>query len=91
MRSMRHIWLHPHKRIGKVLFCLGKAFYWSGNILIAVGALVIGSASTLTRFGMGEYLYIGELIAATLMFAGFRLAGAPAPARAPAPAPAQSS
>lgn len=63
----------------------------TGNILIAVGALVIGSASTLTRFGMGEYLYIGELIAATLMFAGFRLAGAPAPARAPAPAPAQSS
>ncbi|HET9495341.1 MAG TPA: hypothetical protein VFR15_14015, partial [Chloroflexia bacterium] len=63
----------------------------TGNILIAVGALVIGSASTLTRFGMGEYLYIGELIAATLMFAGFRLAGAPAPARAPAPAAAQSS
>jgi hypothetical protein len=55
-----------------------------GNVLIAVGALVIGSASTLTRFGLGEYLYLGELIAATLMFAGFRMAAAPAPVRNPA-------
>jgi hypothetical protein len=62
-----------------------------GNILIALGALLIGSASTLTRFGIGEFLYVGELLAATLMFAGFRMAGAPAPARATAPAPAQSS
>jgi hypothetical protein len=62
-----------------------------GNILIALGALLIGSASTLTRFGIGEFLYIGELLAATLMFAGFRMAGAPAPARATAPAPAQTS
>jgi hypothetical protein len=62
-----------------------------GNILIALGALLIGSASTLTRFGIGEFLYVGELLAATLMFAGFRMAGAPAPARATAPAPAQTS
>lgn len=50
-----------------------------GNVLIAVGALAIGSASTLTRFGIGEYLYMGELLAATLMYIGFRQAGAPAP------------
>lgn len=62
-----------------------------GNILIAFGALAIGSASTLTRFGMGEYLYVGELLAAGLMFAGFRMAAAPAPARATAPATAQTS
>jgi hypothetical protein len=55
-----------------------------GNVLIALGALLIGSASTLTRFGMGELLYVGELMAAILMFAGFRLAAAPAPAPAPA-------
>ena len=50
-----------------------------GNILIAFGAIVIGSASTLTRLGIGEYLYVGELIAATTMFAGFLLATRPAP------------
>jgi hypothetical protein len=55
-----------------------------GNVLIALGALAIGSASTLTRFGMGEFLYIGELMAAILMYAGFRMAAAPAPALNPA-------
>ncbi len=49
-----------------------------GNVLIAVGALVIASASTLTRAGYGSLLFIGELIAAILMFAGFQLAGRPA-------------
>jgi uncharacterized membrane protein HdeD (DUF308 family) len=42
-----------------------------GNILIAAGALSIASASTLTRLGLGEFLYVGELIAAVIMFAGF--------------------
>lgn len=50
-----------------------------GNILIAAGALSIGLASTLTRLGVGAYLYLGELIAALLMYAGFVMAGAPAP------------
>jgi len=49
------------------------------NVLIAAGALAIGSASTLTRLGSGEYLYLGELIAALLMFIGFRLAAKPQP------------
>lgn len=49
-----------------------------GNVLIALGALAIGSASTLTRFGIGSYLYLGELIAAIAMYAGFVLASQPA-------------
>ena len=49
------------------------------NVLIAVGALAIGFASTLTRLGYGEYLYLGELISAILMFIGFRLAARPQP------------
>lgn len=49
------------------------------NVLIAAGALAIGSASTLTRLGYGEYLYLGELISAVMMFAGFRLAAKPQP------------
>ena len=49
-----------------------------GNVLIAAGALSIGLASTATRLGYGQYLYLGELVAAALMFAGFRVASAPA-------------
>ena len=49
-----------------------------GNGLIAAGALSIGLASTATRLGYGQYLYLGELIATALMYAGFRAAAAPA-------------
>jgi uncharacterized membrane protein HdeD (DUF308 family) len=49
------------------------------NVLIAAGALAIGFASTLTRLGIGEYLYVGELLSAILMYAGFQLAAKPQP------------
>jgi hypothetical protein len=64
-----------------------------GNILIAAGALSIGFASTLTRLGNGQFLYLGELTAAILMFAGFLTAGRPQPQKEPAPqkAPASAS
>lgn len=52
-----------------------------GNVLIAVGALTIASASTLTRLGFGSVLYLGELLAAILMFTGFLVAAAPRTAR----------
>jgi hypothetical protein len=50
-----------------------------GNVLIAAGALSIGFASTLTRLGYGQLLYLGELIAAILMFSGFLMAAKPQP------------
>lgn len=59
-----------------------------GNVLIAAGALLIGFASTLTRLGYGEYLYLGELFSAILMFAGFRFAARPQPDEAAQPVPA---
>ena len=49
-----------------------------GNVLIAAGALTIAMASTLTRLGVGAYLYLGELVAAGLMYAGFLMATRPA-------------
>lgn len=52
-----------------------------GNVLIALGVLVVASASTLTRFGIEQYLYLGELVAATLMFAGFLVASRRQPER----------
>jgi hypothetical protein len=54
-----------------------------GNVLIAAGALSIGSASTLTRLGYGQLLYLGELVAALLMFAGFITAAKPQPNEGP--------
>lgn len=54
-----------------------------GNVLIAAGALFIGSASTLTRLGYGQFLYLGELVSAVLMFTGFRFAARPQPEEAP--------
>ncbi len=50
-----------------------------GNVLIAAGALLIGFASTLTRLGYGQFLYIAELLSAIIMFAGFLVASRPQP------------
>ncbi len=55
-----------------------------GNILIAAGALSLAAASTLVRLGLADVLYLAELVAAVVMFAGFVLATV----RVPAPAPA---
>jgi hypothetical protein len=54
-----------------------------GNALIAAGALLIGFASTLTRLGYGQFLYIAELLSAVTMFAGFRVAARPQAEAAP--------
>lgn len=63
-----------------------------GNVLIAAGALAIASASTLTRLGYGSVLYLGELLAAVLMFSGFLMAAAPrTSAEAPESSPATAS
>ncbi len=59
-----------------------------GNVLIAAGALSIGLASTATRLGVGSYLYLGELIAAVLMFSGFLVAARPQPSEEAGPATA---
>lgn len=42
-----------------------------GNILIAVGALAPAVSGTLSRVGLTEFLYLGELLGAILMFVGF--------------------
>lgn len=62
-----------------------------GNVLIAAGALTIASASTFTRLGYGQVLYLGELLAAILMFAGFLVAAAPLPGPAIDESPAATS
>jgi hypothetical protein len=56
-----------------------------GNVLIAIGALSVASASELTHLGYGQFLYVGELIAAILMFFGFLTAARPQPEEAAKP------
>ncbi len=61
-----------------------------GNILIAVGALFPAGAGTLIRVGLGDWLYISELLGAAIMFFGFWLATQPQPAERPARAAARA-
>lgn len=63
----------------------------AGNLLIAMGTLSLAFASTLVRLGIGDYLYVGEFTAATLMFAGFVLATARVPVMREAPTEAKAS
>jgi hypothetical protein len=60
-----------------------------GNILIAAGALAPAVSGTLSRVGLTEYLYLGELLGAILMFIGFLQATMEVtePGRHPAEAP----
>jgi hypothetical protein len=51
-----------------------------GNVLIAAGALLPASAGTFIRLGLGDWLYVSELLGAALMFLGFWFATQPQPA-----------
>jgi hypothetical protein len=60
------------------------------NILIAVGALIVGTASSVTRvFHVYEVFYVGQAIGVLVMFGGF-LAAQRVPRRAPNLNPAPS-
>ncbi|MGH2398203.1 MAG: hypothetical protein ACRDF6_00025 [bacterium] len=60
-----------------------------GNVLIAAGAMLIASTSAMVRLGLADYLYLGQVLAAGLMFSGFLLASARASIPSPA-APAEA-
>src|SRR6185436_3969553 len=61
-----------------------------GNLFIALGGLIPAGAGTLIKLGLGDWLYLSELLGAAIMFAGFWLATQPQPVdqeeRAPAAA-----
>jgi len=77
--------LTPFFNIYGTLFLVGGALYsawifWRkrvmrhrviGNVLIAAGAMLVAASGTSSRFGSSEWLYLGELAAAMLMFIGF--------------------
>lgn len=71
------------------VFWRQRILFWRmvGCVLIAAGALAPALGGTLSRFGLTEYLYLGEFLGATIMFVGFLLTirrAAPAPQAAPA-------
>ena len=57
-----------------------------GNVIIAAGALLPASAGTFIRLGLGDWLYVSELLGAALMFLGFWFATQLQPADRPATA-----
>ena len=83
--------LTPFFNLYGVIFLVGGAVYsaWIffrkrillhrtlGNILIAIGAILPGLGGTFSRFGIPGALYIGELIGAIFLFAGFVRATTP--------------
>lgn len=54
-----------------------------GNVLLAAGALSPAMGGVLVTRGLGDYLFISELLGAIIMFIGFRLATSQQPAIAP--------
>jgi hypothetical protein len=41
------------------------------TVFIAAGSLIVAGAGSLETFGHGEYLYAGEIVGITVIFAGF--------------------
>lgn len=56
-----------------------------GNVLIAAGALSPALGGVLVTRGLGDYLFISELLGAIIMFIGFRLATTQQPVPVAAP------
>jgi hypothetical protein len=61
-----------------------------GNIVIAAGAMFPASAGTFISLGLGDWLYLSELLGAAVMFLGFWLATQPKPVGRERTAPAQA-
>lgn len=59
-----------------------------GNVLIAAGALMPASAGSLIKAGLGDWLYVSELLGAAIMFVGFLVATASQPPVRKVPEPA---
>lgn len=63
-----------------------------GNVFIAIGGLSPAIGGTLAARGLGDVLFVSELLGAVLLFIGFRLATAQQPVETPpAPTPVPTS
>jgi hypothetical protein len=69
--------------LGGSLYSIVRRQRVRANVWIAVGATIVALATGLSRAGDYSFVYAGELVGIAVMFAGFKLTGAPrkAPAR----------
>lgn len=57
--------------IGGAIYSAIRRRYPVANILIAIGALILASGGTITRFGRYEYQSIGQAVGIIVIFIGF--------------------
>jgi hypothetical protein len=77
--------------VGGSLLSIARRQRIRANVWIAAGALIIASATGLSRTGDTSLVYLGELVGIAVMFCGFTLTAPsrkPRPASEPAPRPA---
>jgi hypothetical protein len=72
--------------IGGALYSILRRRRVRANFWIGAGALVVALATGLSRTGDYSFVYVGQLIGISAMFAGFRFVGA-GPRKKPAAAP----
>jgi hypothetical protein len=70
--------------VGGSLYAVLRRRRVRANVWIASGAIVVALATGMSRAGDYSFVYVGELVGISIMFAGFRFSGAPR--REPAPA-----
>jgi hypothetical protein len=63
--------------VGGSLYSIVRRQRMRANFWIATGALVVALATGLSRAGDYSFVYAGELVGIAVMFAGFKLTGAP--------------
>jgi len=69
--------------VGGSLYSVLRRRRVRANVWIGLGAIVIALATGMSRAGDYSFVYVGELVGISIMFAGFRFTGA---ARKAAPA-----
>jgi hypothetical protein len=72
--------------VGGALLAIVRRRRVRTNVWIGAGALVVALSTGLSRAGAYSFVYAGELIGISMMFFGFRFAGAPQPKPAAAAA-----
>jgi hypothetical protein len=75
--------------LGGSLYSIVRRQRVRANVWIAAGATIVALATGLSRAGDYSFVYAGELVGIAVMFAGFKLTGAPR--KAPAPVPARGA
>src|SRR5205085_3406176 len=93
------LWAVALNSFGTLFLCGGSLYSIlrrqrvRANLWIGGGALVVAAATGMSRLGDYSFVYLGQLVGISLMFAGFTFVSAKVPRRrtAPVPAPALAS